>query len=425
MSRVLVLGTFLSLTTCGAFAQNVEFVHLNPDPNDLGVANAVAGRFAGGGVREVGGTNEPIVWGDVLDFRLAPGSSGEVRSMAILPGGDAIAVGNVAVGGFNRGFFWTEVDGLVLMPLLAGGASSTLTGVNSSGVATGQSQSDPFPAGEVVIYDTVGNVLTPLGFSGRGNEISDNGVVTGFRRSPTGSIPIRWSAAGGLEDLELGPTGVVGEGVSISPDGQTIVGRIIDGTGANFAAIWTDGGIEVIGAGIAYAAIDENWVIGQDGGGAFLYDGESKRELQGLLEELGIDLTGWELQRAAAFTDGRTTIAGEGVDDSGAQAAWVVRNFSLPVPDSDGDGVDDDDDLCIDSDTRETLHIGGFDSGVANPVDEQGCTLGDRFAEVEGSFRRQISLAIQLLFNREIRGRDFGRIIRTIIRAEIERRLRR
>jgi hypothetical protein len=45
--------------------------------------------------------------------------------------------------------------------------------------------------------------------------------------------------------------------------------------------------------------------------------------------------------------------------------------------DTDGDGVPDDDDACADSDVGATVVIDGCDSGVANTVGDDGCTVAD------------------------------------------------
>jgi hypothetical protein len=50
------------------------------------------------------------------------------------------------------------------------------------------------------------------------------------------------------------------------------------------------------------------------------------------------------------------------------------------VRDVDGDGVTDDSDLCPDSDLADTVIIEGCDSGVANKLFEDGCTISDRIA---------------------------------------------
>ncbi|MHC4305970.1 MAG: hypothetical protein ACYSW2_16045, partial [Planctomycetota bacterium] len=52
--------------------------------------------------------------------------------------------------------------------------------------------------------------------------------------------------------------------------------------------------------------------------------------------------------------------------------AWVA----VP-PDSDGDGIPDDEDACPDSILTPTIVINGCDSGVTNVLFEDGCTMSD------------------------------------------------
>lgn len=55
-----------------------------------------------------------------------------------------------------------------------------------------------------------------------------------------------------------------------------------------------------------------------------------------------------------------------------------VYGEPLTVPDSDGDGVPDDQDQCPDSVVTPTVWVGRCDSGVPNRTDEYGCTLADK-----------------------------------------------
>ncbi|MHC4925505.1 MAG: hypothetical protein ACYTG4_15730 [Planctomycetota bacterium] len=49
-------------------------------------------------------------------------------------------------------------------------------------------------------------------------------------------------------------------------------------------------------------------------------------------------------------------------------------------PDSDGDGIPDDEDHCINSDLSATVVIDGHDSGVTNTLFDCGCTMSDLIA---------------------------------------------
>jgi hypothetical protein len=51
------------------------------------------------------------------------------------------------------------------------------------------------------------------------------------------------------------------------------------------------------------------------------------------------------------------------------------------VSDADGDGVNNAEDDCSDSDLSATVVIDGCDSGVRNPVFPRGCTIADLVAD--------------------------------------------
>jgi hypothetical protein len=55
--------------------------------------------------------------------------------------------------------------------------------------------------------------------------------------------------------------------------------------------------------------------------------------------------------------------------------------FGNPIVDTDGDGFFDDVDFCIDSDLSATVVIDGCDSGVANLLLDDGCTISDLIAD--------------------------------------------
>ena len=50
--------------------------------------------------------------------------------------------------------------------------------------------------------------------------------------------------------------------------------------------------------------------------------------------------------------------------------------------DSDGDGIPDDYDMCVYSNLSATVVIDGCDSGVANTLSSEGCTISDEIAKL-------------------------------------------
>lgn len=68
----------------------------------------------------------------------------------------------------------------------------------------------------------------------------------------------------------------------------------------------------------------------------------------------------------------------------GGYPATGMNNYNGPdwaltlcPPDTDGDGVPDDEDACPDSDLSANLSIGGCDTGLSSKMVANGCTMAD------------------------------------------------
>ena len=87
------------------------------------------------------------------------------------------------------------------------------------------------------------------------------------------------------------------------------------------------------------------------------------------------------------------------------------------VPDKDGDGVRDPCDECAKSDLSPTVVIDGVDTGVANDLLDDGCTLSDLIAEVLGT-NASMSAVVQLLVDLKkdglITGQEMGAMLKAI-----------
>ena len=97
-----------------------------------------------------------------------------------------------------------------------------------------------------------------------------------------------------------------------------------------------------------------------------------------LLSEIGPPA---RLYSAMAYDSARrVTVLFAGVV-AGALAVNDTWELASCPRDSDGDGVPDPDDECDISDLRSTIVIAGCDTGVANQLFDDGCTMADQIGE--------------------------------------------
>ena len=85
---------------------------------------------------------------------------------------------------------------------------------------------------------------------------------------------------------------------------------------------------------------------GAGGGEAFVWDpANGMRSLAALLEERGVDLTGWTLSEATGMSADGRVVVGTGTNPAGQMEAWLAM-LGDGVMDEDGDGVLDGEDNC-------------------------------------------------------------------------------
>jgi probable HAF family extracellular repeat protein len=261
----------------------------------------------------------------------------------------SIIVGRVRVGSsYGEAFRWTEADGMVGLGLLPGGDQvlspfSAAFGVSSDGsVVVGRSSSAD---GHQAFRWTEADGMAGLGdlpggdFSSGAEAVSPDGsIVVGFGTSASGTEAVRWTEADGMVSLGALPGDGTGNvAMNISADGSVIVGQ--SGSPAE-AFRWTEAN-GIVGLGVL-PDNSESWAmdVSADGsvivggnysqeihtGEAFIWDEiKGMRSLQDLLiNEYGLDLTGWILKEATGISDDGLTIVGFGSNPDGHVMGWIA-----------------------------------------------------------------------------------------------------
>ena len=113
------------------------------------------------------------------------------------------------------------------------------------------------------------------------------------------------------------------------------------------------------------------------------------------------------------FVDGQ-----RGDDDLSANGVILDPGAPVVVADGDEDGIEDIDDTCPHSDLRGSIWIDGEDSGVANELLPDGCSLADLVADTlaqPGQGNAEIvALLIEWKSEGLISGREMGTILKEI-----------
>jgi probable HAF family extracellular repeat protein len=286
-----------------------------------------------------------------------------VESLGTFPGGNShsysqgisadgtVLVGSVKIGMYKReAFQWTRDDGMVGLGWLSSGSSadywySFAYGVSANGsVIVGYSSSTPVDP-QAFRWTQSGGMVglggLPGGyFSSEAFDVSDDGsVVVGYGGSPSGTQAFRWTQTDfmvGLGDLNGG--NFHSEARAVSGDGSTVVGWGTSASGQE-AFRWTaEEGMTGLGSlpgdGFSSKALgvsaDGSIVVGTSNYKAFIWDVDNGMRdlLEILLNDCGLDLTGWTLNEAWDVSDDGLRIVGNG-HHLGSQEAFLAR---LPEP---------------------------------------------------------------------------------------------
>lgn len=198
------------------------------------------------------------------------------------------------------------------------------------------------------------NIMVGLGclsgpFSSRAYGVSaDGSVVVGQSVNQA----FRWTTSDGMQALNNLPNvGDRGNALAISADGLVIVGWAGDASdiyGDKEAFRWEDGvaiGLGDLPGGLFYSwandvSADGSVVVGwstrapvllQGTEEAFIWDGDNgMRSIKDtLVNDCGLDLTGWTLYNATGVSYDGFTIVGEGINPNGFHEGWIA---TIPEP---------------------------------------------------------------------------------------------
>jgi len=357
-------ASLLAITTCTDVFAAASFQGLGDLPGGITSSNAFAlsadGLVVAGSSWSTSG-NEAFRWtsgGGMVGLGDLPGGGFSSNVTAVSADG-SVMVGRSESGSGPEAFRWTA-GGMVGLGDLAGSSfASSANGVSADGSVVVGTGSSSLGASEAFTWISGGGMvglgdLSSGPFKSDGTDISADGlVVVGqstieiFPNDPPETFrsrAFRWTQADGMVDLGSPAPGLHTLAQAVSADGSVIVGNTYDGLGLTMPFRWTEGsGIvlldEPLGGDDLARPIDVSAnglaIVGQtftnNGPEAVLWDHtNSVRYLQDILvNDLGLDLTGWTLASANAISDDGLTIVGWGTNPNGDEEAFIA---TLPEP---------------------------------------------------------------------------------------------
>ncbi len=259
-------------------------------------------------------------------------------------------VGNSTTATGGDAFRWTASGGMIggLGNIGARGVSadgSVVVGVGRSALALGPEATRWTSSGGTVGLGTLPGTFPGRYRSSAADVSADGSVVVGESLTGIGNTrAFRWTSGGGMVDLGVLPGGSIStssRAYAVSADGSVVVGFSNTPLSTSSGAFrWTSGGGMVVLGDIPSGnfgriangvSADGSVVVGQGnftGGsqGAFIWDATNGvRSVQDILaNNLGLDLTGWNLYNAIGVSSDGRTIVGNGINPNGDNEAWVA-----------------------------------------------------------------------------------------------------
>jgi probable HAF family extracellular repeat protein len=228
------------------------------------------------------------------------------------------------------------------------------------------------------------------GLHSEASAINSSGQVVGDSElfpSPTGGSPHAFLYSGGqMQDLGTLPNGSVSEAFDINRSGQVVGYSYTTSTGTPHAFLYSGDQMQDLGTlggsfSRALGLNDSGQVVGNSSPPtgrthAFVYSGGQMYDLNSLIPAD----SGWELVFANEInTSGQ--IVGTGIINNQTRAFLATPDTPTPPPDSDKDGVTDDEDNCPDDPNPDQVDTDA--DGVGDACEEAIDSDGDGVADAE------------------------------------------
>jgi uncharacterized membrane protein len=297
------------------------------------------------------GRDEAIIWSELGGLQKIGGTPDNLSTIAWSVSDDGSAIAGISFIDSripSNPFRWTTGEGFQALSgcgcsglgyrVTISGNGSTIVGTHSApglGVSAFRWNDESGP-------QDLGDFPGGNHFSAAFDATSDGETVVGVGSIPGGAEGFRWTEASGLQGLGQ----LMYQAQAVSADGTTIAGAgFLNGQGA---VRWTEAeGPVWLGhlpglTGTIYSfasdiSADGAVIVGGSGEDArfqaFRWTAESgMRSVQEMLQELGVDTSGWRLGEASGVSADGSVIIGNGVNPNGDPEGWVAVIPASYVP---------------------------------------------------------------------------------------------
>ncbi len=345
-----LIALIYQCSLANANRNSARFIPLGDLPG--GTFQSFATGISDDGLTIVGSSNaaertEAFIWTEELGLV----SIGGVGTNGFTAAGSASADGSVVVGLTGESgpshkvpFYYTAELGFQLLSGCGCNGPSYAVSVSGDGKTIVGSKPEPGlgvfgyrwteEIGPVSIGDLPGGNASSLAL----DVSSDGGTIVGVS---DGNRAFRWAEDIGMVAIDLPMASASG----VSQDGSAIAGTgFLDGQGVvrwteSEGSVWLGHlpGLERPGSFAADISADGSVIVGGSGNDfrfqAFRWtEAAGMQPIQGILENLGVDMTGWALRSASSVSADGSVIVGTGTNPDGNTEGWVAYISPNYVP---------------------------------------------------------------------------------------------